>query len=100
MLPVATVTLPLVTLPVADTCPAVTTLPPTTLPDTLARPVTIIPVVANTATFDTPPTVMLALPLITGISMLVVPLKILSALMLPTNTALPVTVRLPTMLTF
>ena len=88
-----------VTSPVADTCPAVRKLPPVILPVTLCNPVTYSPVVAQTTTLLVPPIVTLALPLVTGISMLVVPLKILSALILPTSTALPVTVRLPSMFT-
>jgi hypothetical protein len=78
--------LPPVILPVAVTRPAVFKLPPDTLaadiilPLALSRPVMYSPVVENTATFDVPPTVILALPEAVGMLTSVVPLAILATL--------------------
>jgi hypothetical protein len=69
------------------------------LPVALTTPVTYVPVVANTATFDTPPTVTFALPFMVCMSMLVVPFWILSPRMLPPSVALPVTLKLPVIAT-
>ena len=85
------------TLPV--TLPVVLILPASTLPVKPTAPAKVVPVGLITMMLLTPPGLNVMLPLITGISTLVVPLKILSALILPVNTALPVTVRLPTMFT-
>ena len=57
------VKLPPVTLPVAVIKPPVVKLPPVTLPLTLNKPVMYSPVVANTATFDVPPTLTATLAL-------------------------------------
>ena len=54
--------LPPVTLAVELTRPPVNKLPPVTLALTLIRPVTYSPVEANTATFDVPPMLTVALP--------------------------------------
>ena len=75
--------------------PPALTLLPVILPLALIAPVTLTPVVVNTATFDVPPIVMLALPFGVWISTEVVPLVILSPTMLPLSEALPVTVRSP-----
>ena len=54
--------LPPMILPVELINPLVKILPPVTLPLTLATPVMYSPVVANTATFDVPPTPTVTLP--------------------------------------
>ena len=92
ILPVVS-TLPNVTL--AATTPVTVKFPIMALPEILELPLTLNPDGVNTATFETPPTVMLALPLAAGISILVVPLNNLSPEMLPVNVALPVTVKFP-----
>ena len=72
----------------ADTAPAVTMLPPVTLPDALISPVTYSPVVANTATFDVPPTPTVTLPPELTTVTLLVPLLILATLVItPVNNA-------------
>ena len=74
------ITLPPVTLPTADTLPVAAT-----------APVTEIPVVLATNTFDTPPMLMLALPFDVGIPMLLVPLASLDdpAIPVPPTTNCP-----------
>ena len=79
------VTLPVVDTDAAETAPAVTTLPPVTLPLALISPVTYSPVVANTATFDVPPTPTVTLPPELTTVTLLVPL-----LMLATDVITPV----------
>ena len=66
--------------PVAEISPPVSMLPPVTLPLALTTPVTKAPVVANTATFDVPPMLTLALPPELAIVMLDVPLTIFELL--------------------
>ena len=82
-----------------ETFPAITPLtcrlPMTAFPVTLAFPATFIPLDATTSTLLTPPTLTLALPLATGISIEVVPLNILSPAMLPVKLALPLTLKSP-----
>ena len=99
ILPVVIFKLPPSTLPVALTRPPVLILAPVILPLALDVPVTAIPALLATNTLAVPLTLIFALPLATGISMLVVPLKILSPEMLPVSATLPETVKLPSMIT-
>ena len=77
MLPVAltcpaVAILPPVMLPAALAVPPVSKLPPVIVPDALSTPVMYSPVVANTATFGVPATVIKMLPLATA-AMLLLP---------------------------
>ena len=63
-------------LPVAVIAPLVPKLPTLALPLELNVPNTLAPVVVTTNTFATPPTLVLTLPLDTGILTLLVPFKI------------------------
>ena len=86
--------LPPVTFPVALTVLAVVT-----APEILAVPVILAPVEVNTATFEVPPTLILALPLGMGIPRLVVPLFNAVAERLPASVVVPDTVRFPVTVT-
>ena len=80
--------LPLIMLAVALIDPLVSKLPPMILPLTLSKPVTYSPDVANTTTFDVPPTSTVMLPPDVAILIFDVPLLILATeVITPVNKA-------------